>query len=201
MSKSRDRVCLQDGLKLDLNRLMRSGFVRPGANIGSRGIQWSHPYWGHVASGTITADLSGLHGGWFCIQVGSLTQRIVLERQGRHFGGGQWYFVCPIRNRIASVLWKPAGATKFCSRQTWGRQVAYQSQFFGATDRAHLGKSKIKSRLIAGLDPDEWDLPPKPKWMRWKTYHRHTERFDRYEAELDYGCAALAAKLTGLKLF
>jgi hypothetical protein len=34
---------------------------------------------------------------------------------------------------------------------------------------AHIGQSKIKSRLIADLDPDEWDLPPKPKWMRWRT--------------------------------
>jgi hypothetical protein len=60
-------------------------------------------------------------------------------------------------------------------------------------------KGKIKSRLIADLDPEEWELPPKPKWMRWKTYNRHEEKFDHYEAILDYGCAALAAKLTGLK--
>jgi hypothetical protein len=45
-------------------------------------------------------------------------------------------------------------------------QVAYQSQFNDATHRAHAGKARIKSRLIANLDPDEWDLPPKPKWMR-----------------------------------
>jgi hypothetical protein len=78
---------------------------------------------------------------------------------------------------------------------------AYQSQFNDATNRAHAGKEKIKSRLIADLDPDEWDEPPKPKWMRWKTYDRHVERFDHYEADLDRGCALLAAKLNGLKLF
>jgi hypothetical protein len=66
-----------------------------------------------------------------------------------------------------------------CSRQTWGRQVAYQSQFNDATNRAHAGKARIKSRLIADLDPDERDLPPKPKWMRWKTYEGYTDRFDR----------------------
>ena len=36
-------------------------------------------------------------------------------------------------------------------------------------DKAHQGQAKIKLRLIADLDPDEWDLPPKPKWMRWST--------------------------------
>jgi hypothetical protein len=25
-------------------------------------------------------------------------------------------------------------------------------------------------------DPDEWDLPPKPKWMRWHTYNRYVEQ-------------------------
>jgi hypothetical protein len=38
------------------------------------------------------------------------------------------------------------------------------------------------------------------EWMRWKTYNRYVERYDGYEAAPDYGCAALAAKLTGFKL-
>jgi hypothetical protein len=201
MPRPRERVCLQDGLKLDLNRLARKGFVTPGANIGGRGIAWTHGYWGETASGIISADMSGEDEGWLQIHLGNLDQRIILVARPRHFGGKQWYFLCPVRHRPASVLWKPSGATRFCSRQTWGRQVAYQSQFNDATNRAHAGKQRIKSRLIADLNPDEWDLPPKPKWMRWKTYNSHVERFDRYEAELDYGCAVLAAKLGGLKLF
>jgi hypothetical protein len=59
------------------------------------------------------------------------------------------------------------------SWQTWGRQVAYSSQFLDRDNRAHRGKAKIKSRLIADLDPDEWEFPPKPKWMRWRTYNRY----------------------------
>jgi hypothetical protein len=50
-------------------------------------------------------------------------------------------------------------------------------------------------RLIGTLDPDDWDLPPKPKWMRWRTYNKHVERFDAYEAILDNGVAQLVAKL------
>jgi len=59
----------------------------------------------------------------------------------------------------------------------------------------------IKSRLIANLDPDEWDLPPKPQWMRWKTYERYEMKFDRYEEILDYGCARAVARLRRLKIF
>src|SRR5262245_9159516 len=56
-------------------------------------------------------------------------------------------------------------------------------------------KGKGKRRLIGELDPEEWDLPPKPKWMRWKTYHRYVERFDRYEAAIDATALSRASKL------
>lgn len=201
MGRARERVCLNDGLKLDLNRLARNGLIQRGSNTSARGIRWTHSYWGEIASGLITADLRCEREGWLRIQVGSLDQRIALVAHRRHFGGRQWYFMCPVRNRPASVLWKPSGAPQFCSRQTWGRQVAYQSQFHDATSRAHSGQARIKSLLIGDNDPDQWDLPPKPKWMRWSSYNRYVERYERYEDVLNYGCAALAAKLTGLKLF
>jgi hypothetical protein len=194
MARQRNRVCLQDGLKLDLNRLARNGFVRRGAHTGVRGIRWTHSYWGEIASGWISADMTGQHEGWLRIQIGSLDQSIILNARPRHFGGQQWYFRCPARNRPASVLWKPPGASRFCSRQTWGRQVAYRSQFLDATARAHAGIARLNARLIANLDADEWDFPPKPKWMRWTTYRRFEARYDRYEDLLDYGCAALVAK-------
>src|SRR5712691_7866551 len=135
MARPRQRVCLQDGLKLDLNRLARKGFVRHCANIGGRGITWTHSYWGDIATGMISADISSNNEGWFRIQLGRLDQWITLIARPRNFGGRQWYFVCPVTNRLASVLWKPSGATRFCSRQTWGRQVADQSQFNDTTNR------------------------------------------------------------------
>ena len=97
MPRPRERVCLQDGLKLDLNRLPQKGFVRRGANIGVRGITWTHSYWGEIASGNISADMSGKDEGWFRSQLGSLDQRIILIPRPRHFGGRQWYFMCPVR--------------------------------------------------------------------------------------------------------
>ena len=175
MPRPRERVCLQDGLKLDLNRLARQGFVRRGANIGVRGIRWTHSYWGEIATGTISADMSGTDEGWFRIQLGSLDQRIMLVSASASFRWPAMVLHVSSYEPAVSVLWKPNGATRFCSRQTWGRQVAYQSQFNDATNRAHAGKARIKSRLIADLDPDEWDLPPKPKWMRWGTYNRDVE--------------------------
>jgi hypothetical protein len=118
---------------------------------------------------------------WFRVAIGRFAQQIALVSRPRHLGGCQWFFVCPATGGLATVLWKPPGASRFCSRQAWGPQVAYRSQFQNTADRAYLGKERIKARLIGNLDPDAWDLPPKPKWMRWATYNRYVERFDEYE--------------------
>jgi hypothetical protein len=98
---------------------------------------------------------------------------------------------------LATVLWKPPGAGRFCSRQAWGRQVAYASQFLDRDSRAYYGQSKINSRLcsIGQFDAQDWKFPPKPKGMRWKTYNRYEEKFDSYEQILD---ESLFAKLGGV---
>ena len=190
------RATLECGLKLDINSLARRGFIDPGG-YRIRGIRWTDSYSGELtASGIISADMSGPNEGWFRIQIGRLDQRIDLVARPRHLGGRQWYFVCPYLNRCASVLWMPPGARSFRCRQGWGRQVAYASQFLGPADRAHHGQARIKAKLCrqGGFNPDEWDLPPKPKWMRLRTYNRAAEKFDRYEAALDEGLIKLAAK-------
>ena len=107
-------------------------------------------------------------------------------------------FMCPHLRSLATVLWMPPGADTFACRQRWGRQVAYASQFMDRIARGHQGAATIKSRLcsVGGFDPDEWDLPPKPKWMRWRTYNRMVERFDRYEvSRLGVGSADSAVLL------
>lgn len=204
MPRPCQRATLEAGLKLDLNNLARRGFIQPGARTGPIGIRWYDSYWERTkAEGLITADMSGDYEGWFNIRIGDRHHNIILVPRKRHFGGHQWYFMCPYMNRRTSVLWMPPGARVFACRQEWGRQVAYQSQFFDRDNRAHLGESKIRARLcrIGGFDPDDWDLPPKPKWMRWKTYNRMVARFDRYENHLNEGICELAAKLRGWGFF
>ena len=197
MPRPRYRACLQDGLNLDLNHLARKGFIKPGANIGERGISWSNSHQGAIASGVISADMTDPGRAWFRIAIGGLVQRIAVVSRPRHYGGHQWFFVCPVTGGLATVLWKPPGAARFCSRQAWGRRVAYASQFLDRDSRAHHGQSKINSRLcsIGRLDPNEWSFPPKPKGMRWKTYHRYEEKFDNYERSLNDTLFAKLAQL------
>jgi hypothetical protein len=137
--------------------------------------------------------------GWLRYQTKGLDQLMTLVSCPRYYGGRQWYFVCPVTNKRGSVLWRPPGAKEFRSRQAWGRKVAYRTQFLSVYDRGHAGKAKIKARLIGDLDPDDWELPPKPKWMRWRTYNRLVERFDAYDDMTypdDSTLPALVAKLS-----
>ena len=198
MPRNRQRVCLQQGLKLDLNRLARLGLVKPGAQTGPFVIRWKNTYWQEeIASGWISANMQGPVEGWLRIQLDALDQWINLIALPRHYGGRQWYFMCPVMNLRVSVLWMPPAASRFASRHAWPQQVAYSSQYMTADERANLGKAKIKSRLIGDFDPDERDRPPKPKWMRWRTYNRYVERLNAYEAILDEGIPELVAKLMG----
>jgi hypothetical protein len=148
-----------------------------------------------IASGWISADMKGETEGWLFIQIDKFDQRITLSASPCHYGGRRWFFLCPVMNRRASVLWLPRGAQHFASRHAWPGQVAYRSQFMTAMDRAYLGMERIKRRLIGNLDPQEWDLPPKPKWMRWRTYRRFVEQFERYEAMLDAGALSRVRRL------
>jgi hypothetical protein len=192
MPRSRQRICLQEGLKLDISWLARGKLIAPGSATGPHAIRWMSN--GEViASGWISADMRSDIEGLLQIQIGQLGQTITLVAFPRFYGGRQWFFVCPVMNCRASVLWLPRGAQQFGSRHAWPGKVAYRSQFMTPMDRAHLGKERIKRRLIGELDPEEWDLPPKPKWMRWKTYHRFVERFDKYEAALDAGALSVSA--------
>jgi hypothetical protein len=95
MARPRERVRLEDGLKLDLNKVIRQKLVRPGSKTDS-GIRWSYRYLDEeITTGKITADMTYARRGWLRLQFGNLDQWIDLETVPRHFGGRQWYCICP----------------------------------------------------------------------------------------------------------
>jgi hypothetical protein len=139
----------------------------------------------------------GAHFGWMSLVFQSREQSFDLVSRPRHFGGRQWYVVCPCSARIVRVLFRPLGASYFASRHAWGRRAAYASQFLDPIGRAWRTKAKIKNRLIGDEDPDEWDLPPKPKRMRSTTYERWEAKYDRAEDLLDYQICLAVDRLLG----
>jgi hypothetical protein len=161
MPRARQRVCLEAGLKLDINALRRSG--------------------------AMAKDMGGATAGTLSVRYPEIgfEQEIRFTSRPRHYGGRQFFFQCPTTGRRCYVLWKPPGATRFCSRQAWGRhRVGYATQFDETTARAHRAKAKI-CRQLGAANPWEDDFPPKPKRMHWKTYERWRERYELQEKRLD----------------
>jgi hypothetical protein len=173
---------------------MRQGVVRRGVISRPFVMRWTNSYTGElIANAFLTADMRWDHEGALHIRMADMEQTIILTPRRRGFGGHQWYFMCPYEDRCCSVLWRPPGGRQFRCRQGW--RVAYSSQFLNRVNRAHRGQAKIKVRLLADCDLELWELPPKPKWMRWSTYDRYAEKFYRYEAILGEGVDELLAKL------
>jgi hypothetical protein len=196
MARRRDRIRLEDGLRFDLNCLIRQNLLRRGAVCRSS-FHWSYRYSGDViASGWVSADLTEERRGWLRLEVGALDQRIALEAAPRHFGGRQWYFVCPRTGLRASVLWRPPGARSFASRHAWGRQVAYGSQFETPYDRAlsaaHDIRYKLGGKIYVSLDEIS---PPKPKGMHSRTYERIVGKCEGYEAIVNQRLIELLSRL------
>src|SRR5262249_15263504 len=109
MPRGRLRVCLQDGLKLDLNQLVRRGFVQRGEYTGPLPIQWLNSDTGEVrASGLITANLRGHEEGWFHFKSSSLDQWVTLVARPRPFGGKQWSGICPLEASGRTAVLQPA---------------------------------------------------------------------------------------------
>src|ERR1700730_1397014 len=104
--------------------------------------------------------------------------------------------VCPRTERRVSVLWNPPGSRSFASRQAWGRQVAYGSQFETPRGRALSAAQAIRCKL-GGKDyiSIDDDMPPKPKWMRWRTYERITRRCEANEATCNLCLLGFLARL------
>jgi hypothetical protein len=196
MSRIRKRACLEHGRKLDLNYLFRQAYVREGSPTGPKSIRWTDSISRQVLySGYISSNIEGTTNGTIRVEIGGLDQTIGIVSVVRHFGGRQWYFVCPVTGDRASVLWKPLGADRYCSRRAWPRQVAYLSQFGTWIDRAHAGKAKVRAKLLSDGDPDGRRPPPRPKRMRARTYERLAARFEAYQAQLNAGLAALNTRL------
>jgi hypothetical protein len=194
------RPTVESGLSLNIDRLIRRRWLVPGTR--SQGtISWTNNWTEHAGSVRYEANLIDPNDAWIRLKFAAtdywtgerheVDQLIWLATTRPHFGGARWWFMYD--NCRVGRLHLPPGGRRFASRRAY--RLAYASQRGSAVDRAHRGKAKIKARLIADLDPDEWDLPPKPKWMRWRTYNRYVEKFDRYEGFLDQETAVAAARL------
>ena len=188
MPRARERMSLDIGLRLDINNLIRGGLRTGACEVKIKGD-------GSATKGRLSAYLDNGPMHWVQLQFSSFDQTIGLIRGARHFGGFEWYFICPMTGDKASVLWLPRGQRSFASQKYWKtRRKAYSSQFLSPHDRAEQGTKRIEARLVY----DEKDgMLYKPKRMRLATYQHLCERLDAYEEIVNDRLIRVLGRLMG----
>ncbi len=190
---------VEDARSLDVMKLERVGYLC-GPRIG--GWQWSYQdrvtAFIAITGGkhAITLDYRIRSGGedWQTVQ-----QRVPIRWTHCRFGGERPWFVCDVS---ASGMYcgrqvvKLYGAGRlFACRHCY--RLGYRAQRGGPMDRAHLHLGRLHRKLGADYDGPDYPPPPKPKWMRWRTYSRVVQQIEAGQERLDVAFEVGAQRILG----
>jgi len=164
---ARNRV--EDSQSLDVRRLAREGFLRPGV---SAGWKWKFS-WGSEASVgfTVWPSWDGTQAGavefrWH-LDGAEVRQEVPIVWTPLHFGGVRPWWKCSCGRRAAWIHYRWRGwRCRTCAT------LSYASQNERADYRAWRRRDKIRARL--GAEPGCHTIWPwqKPKGMHWSTFER-----------------------------
>lgn len=176
------RPVVEDGLKLDLDRLIRHGNIVPG-NWVSGSLTWSNVDTGErLASIGYEANMVDPNDAWMRLHYKHddipEDYKVRLTTTRPNYGGHRWWFICPTRGIRTAKLYLAAGGDWFASRQAYG--MAYRSQSEPPEDRMGNRAHQLRRRL-GGSAGFEQPYPEKPKGMHWKTYNRICDEIEYLE--------------------
>jgi hypothetical protein len=75
------------------------------------------------------------------------------------------------------------GGRLFACRHCY--RLGYAVQRIGPLNQAHHNLARLHGKLGAHYERPDLPAPPKPKWMRWKTYSRIAQRIEEGQERLD----------------
>jgi hypothetical protein len=186
---------IESGRRIAVQNLSRAGLLRDGCEWTST-MTWpsgfSIAFEGRIeAPGLRRLKLKYQAGGEYDDEVVDIDETICLERFPQPFGGYRGYFICPSSNRRCTVPYQPPGAKRFRSRWGFRCRLQYRSQQLSPIHRYHQGARRAAKHVLNKgpcewrEEYEDWEFPPKPKWMRWKTYNRLDEKALAYEKAAD----------------
>ena len=126
-----------------------------------------------------------------------VTQRVPICWADCRFGGERPWFVCNVYangihcGRLVEKLY--AGERLFACRHC--NRLVYSVQRIGPIERAHHRLARLHCKLGADYDGPEGPPPPKPKWMRCKTYSHLVQQIEEGEERLDIAFTTGAQRL------
>ena len=172
--------------RVEIGRWHRGGYLRAGCSFT---WAWNR---GGEPNGEIGVLVHGAGSLALQYMVGSEGQRrdgsqtILLAHTACNYGNARPWFVCPVCQRRAGVLYLRAGrfACRHCQR------VSYSSQSCDLMDRMWRKQSKIEGRL-----GEHWQ---RPKGMRLKTYERLTGQLAVCEQRRETAFCQFAARFMAM---
>jgi hypothetical protein len=184
---------VEDGLTLDPGQLLRHGNLPLGRHVAGT-LTWTRqPSGEHAGEIGYEADMRDRDHASLRLQYsrtswdGTKTvhdYRVELVTTIPPFGGVRWWFLCPRTGRLASKLYLPPGASRVAFR------MGYQSQRRGPLFRAQDREARVVRKLGATYRRPLTPRPPRPKWMRHKTYARLCGELERWQTAQDWAFVA-----------
>jgi hypothetical protein len=114
-------------------------------------------------------------------------QRVPIRWTPCRFGGERPWFVCAVHSNglyCGRQVAKLFGAGKlFACRHCY--RLGYQVQRGGRMDQAHHCLRRLHRKLGADYDGPDGPPPPRPKWMRQRTYDRVVRQIEAGEDHLN----------------
>ncbi len=193
-------AAVEDGLVLDLNRLIRHHNVIPGAHI-SGSLTWTRTRSGEkVGDIGYEAMLAGLGPYWirlhYAVNSKPMDYKVHLTSTLCNFGGVRWWWLCPSTGRRVAKLYLPPGGTIFAARMAY--RLPYRSQRESGIDRTHTRQARLFTKLGGQYDYYEGYVPERPKGMHSKTYARLKSALERaiatHEAVFAMGAMRISRK-------
>jgi hypothetical protein len=126
-----------------------------------------------------------------------VNQRVPIRWTPCRFGGERPWFVCDVLangvhcGRQVAKLY--LAGRLFACRQCY--RLGYQVPRGGRMDRAHHRLARLHRRLGANYDGPDGPPPPRPKWMRQRTYRRVVQQIENGEDHLNAVFVAGAQRL------
>jgi len=172
---------------LDAMKLARAGYL---CGSGSGGWQWSYQD-GSTASIGISRGRDAINlkyrfqsngGEWQSVE-----QCVPIRWTPCRFGGERPWFICGVHcngvycGRQVTKIY--GGGKLFACRHCY--RLGYQVQRGGPMEQAHHRLRRLHQRLGANYDGPDGLPPPRPKWMRWRTYEQIVRQIQDGEDHLD----------------
>lgn len=192
---------VESARSLDVMKLKCAGYL---SDPRSGGWQWSsngeQTAWIQIQGGryAITLDYRIRSGGedWQTVQ-----QRVPIRWTPCRYGGERPWFVCDVAANgvyCGRPVAKLYGAGRlFACRRCY--RLGYRVQRGGRMDQAHHRLARLHQKLGADYDGPDGAPPPRPKWMRKRTYD-HVVRLieageDRLDSVFTIGAERILARL------